>query len=120
MIAKSQPLKTDKILGRNQKYLGINPHYHFSLQTKCEPNQKMFQTGKGSVGINVFILKKTLSVVALKETLYLHECIDIFAINVSFIQSNTLISGYTRDSWRLGVRNSLILVPFYLISNEVH
>lgn len=95
MIAKTQFLKTDFIYCRNQKYLGTNLEYHFSLQTK------MFQTRKDGIVINVSILEKTVNVVILTETFYSNKHIYIFFLYlylyiykfVSFIQGNTMISG---------------------------
>lgn len=42
----------------------------------------MFHTREGHVRISVSILKKAVSVVILRETFYLNEHINIFAINL--------------------------------------
>ena len=92
VIAKCWTLKTDLIFGRNQKYSGNNPEYHFSLQTKCEANLKMFHTREGYVRINGSILKKAVSMVILRETLYLNEYFNVFAINLFHLCIITLFS----------------------------
>lgn len=72
--------------------MGINPEYQFSLQTKYDANLKMFQSREGGVGIHVSILKKTVSVVTLRETFYLNKHLDTLAKSLFHLCKVTLLN----------------------------
>lgn len=78
MIAKTQFLKTD-FTYRNILLIEI---FGDKSWISFWFTKKMFQTGEGGIGINVSALKKTVSVVILRENFYSNKHIYIFAINL--------------------------------------